>query len=74
MVGAWMAAAEASAEVSPEARFSFERAFGLSPDDQLRIEDGLEGLNLGTFTPLEPHPIMGCPPGVYETEADAATW
>jgi len=74
VVGAWMAAAEASAEVSPEARFSFERAFGLSPDDQLRIEDGLEGLNLGTFTPLEPHPIMGCPPGVYETEADAATW
>jgi len=73
VVGAWMAAAEASAEVSPEARFSFERAFGLSPDDQLRIEGGLVGLNFGEFIQLEPHSIMGCPPGVYETEADAAT-
>lgn len=73
MVGAWMADEGVSADVSPEARFSFERAFGLSPDDQLRIEGGLEGLNLGEFVPLESYSVMGCPPGVYETEADSAT-
>lgn len=74
MMGAWFAGAEASVEVSPEARASFERAFGLSPHEQLRVESSLVPLDLRVWSELEVTDTMACPPGVYETEADAAQW
>jgi len=74
MVGAWFAGAGASEEVSPEARISFERAFGVSPQEQLQIETQLSGLVFTDYVSMESADVLGCPPGVYETEADAAQW
>lgn len=39
--GAWFATGEEALEVSAEARLSFERAFGLDPEAQVRLEDML---------------------------------
>jgi hypothetical protein len=36
--GAWFAASDEAVEVSMESRLSFERAFGVSPEEQLSIE------------------------------------
>jgi len=39
--GAWFATSDQVKQVSSRARLSFERAFGLAPDDQIRIEKQL---------------------------------
>lgn len=41
VVGAWLAGGEDRLEVLPECRLSFERAFGLSPEEQDFVESGL---------------------------------
>lgn len=40
-VGAWFAERDDAIAVSPEARLSFEKAFGLTSEDQLLLEEGL---------------------------------
>lgn len=37
-LGAWFAAEDAVLKVTPEARVSFEKAFGILPEEQLRLE------------------------------------
>jgi len=75
VVGAWLAGAEACLPVTRECRLSFERAFGVSPEEQLGIEDGLTGL--GQDWPRVPVPFPDArswwmaEPGLVERYWDA---
>jgi len=73
--GAWFAGPDAAVPVSLEARLSFERAFGMNPEEQLRMEArlGAEVAKGGDWHRVE---LLGfdhwqAPPGILETWADA---
>lgn len=73
--GAWFAAGEESLAVSLEARLSFERAFGLTPEAQVWLERALEApANLGrlawTRVALLTFDHNEAPPGVIEAYKD----
>jgi len=74
-VGAWLAEGKDVVEVSPEARLSFERAFGWSPERQVAVEGTLGGVRVG-----HPSRVIELPPrsrwfeaepGLYEPVIDA---
>jgi hypothetical protein len=72
--GAWFARSEESLEVSTEARLSFERAFGTSPEEQLAIEKRIgcavpQGQWLRVELPGFDH--ADAPPGVVEAFVDS---
>jgi len=75
VVGAWLAGVEDVIEVSSVARASFERAFGLSVEEQLLWEEKLCRVAVG-----HPQGILSMPPysrwreaepGLYESYVDA---
>jgi hypothetical protein len=74
--GAWFAGRDAALPVSLEARLSFERAFGVTPDEQERIEArmGAEIAEGGDWRRVEllSFDHWMAPPGILETWADAA--
>lgn len=67
VVGAWFARRQDALPVLPEVRSSFERAFGLSPEAQVRMEAGFKAprelgfLDVPAFTDLD-----SASPGVME--------
>jgi hypothetical protein len=72
--GAWFAAPEEAVGVSEETRLSFERAFGVSPEEQRALEKRLEarvaqGPWLRVSLPGFDH--EDAPPGVIETYIDS---
>jgi len=73
VVGAWLADEDAAVPVSLEARLSFSRAFGVSPDDQLLIERGIVPFH--GEGPLVEYPVFEsallAEPGLLETSWDA---
>lgn len=72
-VGAWLAEDSAAITILPEARESFERAFGLAPDAQRAME-----VSFGPVAPEgaveipPPRSLDSCPPGVAESWYDAS--
>jgi len=74
VMGGWIAGMEAVIPVSREARVSFELAFGLSPDDQVRVERGMVA-EAGFATRVVPLPRPSAwweaDPGLCETWKDA---
>jgi len=52
-LGAWLAELDVVVDVSLDARISFERAFGVSPDLQVMFENGMDfsGLGVEPFVP-----------------------
>lgn len=74
--GAWFADRSAAREVSPEARLSFERAFGVTPEDQLKLERGFVGgleFDFSTYKPVRPPSFdrYNLPPGFTEPFLDS---
>lgn len=72
VVGAWLAGEQDARPVLPECRESFERAFGLSPEQQVRIEGGLSAPRELGF--VEVPPFVDCDssaPGVMESWLDS---
>jgi len=72
VVGAWLADEDAVVPVSFEARLSFSRAFGLSPDDQMLMERGIVPFH--REGPLVEYPVFEsallAEPGLLETSWD----
>lgn len=75
MLGARLAEETEVVDVSFEARLSFERAFGISPDEQVVLEKRLEGVGVG-----HPRGVLVMPPrsdwfraepGLYESYIDS---
>jgi hypothetical protein len=75
VVGAWLAGEEDVVPVRSDARLSFERAFGISPDEQVAMEGYLERVVVG-----HPGGVVSMPPpsrwwqaepGLYESYRDA---
>jgi len=75
VVGAWMAGVEDVVEVTHEARASFERAFGITVEQQLAMESKVGGVAVG-----HPRGVVVMPPrsgwwhaepGLYESYIDA---
>lgn len=74
--GAWLASRDDRLEVTLEARLSFERAFGVTPDAQVKMERGFRGqlgFDLRNWTAVCPPTFDqdGLPPGFVEPYADA---
>lgn len=74
VVGAWLAEEEDAVPVGPEARSSFERAFGLSPEEQMHWESvccrTVVGHSAGTLVVPSPSRWREADPGVYESYWD----
>jgi hypothetical protein len=75
VLGARLAVEEDAVDVSPLARLSFERAFGIPPDGQVAMEKQLGGVVVG-----HPRGVLSMPsrsswttaePGLYESYIDA---
>lgn len=64
MQGAWFAGVEDQREVLPETRVSFEKAFGLSVEDQLVLERGLKGVGSLAWERVPWNGLADLPPGV----------
>jgi len=72
VIGAWFAGVEDVLPVLPETRSSFERAFGLSPDAQVRVEGDLVVPNELGYTVVSPFADLDlADPGVMETWLDS---
>lgn len=73
VMGAWFATEDNAVPVTVDARISFERAFGISPDEQLAIEAGFSGLCFGgdleIFNPLHLSDWLDVP-GVHSSWQD----
>jgi len=78
MIGAWLAGEDSVVEVSQEARVSYAVAFGVEPEEQLRVESELKGL--GPLWPVQaceypqPPAWTRADPGFYETFLDPHFW
>lgn len=74
VVGAWLAGPDDVREVTLEARLSFERAFGLSVEEQLQAEDAVRrvapGHPLGVLQLAPPSRWDEAEPGLYEAYRD----
>lgn len=74
VVGAWLAGEEDVVEPTCEARASFERAFGIAPDEQVRLESYLAGVVVGhprgTIHMEPPSRWWNAEPGLYESFVD----
>lgn len=75
VVGAWLAGEEAVIPVTRECRLSFERAFGWSPEEQLRVEQSLSRLRVEHATRTLEYPDArswwSAEPGLVESYWDA---
>jgi len=73
MVGGWLAGEKASVTVSLDARVSFARAFGLEPEEQVRLERSFGPLDLSRWDDYEPCQIAELAvPGLCETVIDGS--
>jgi len=74
MVGAWLADERHVIPVSDEARLSFELAFGLSAEEQVRLESGFHQLSVGVsataLAPVDPRVWWDAEPGLVESYWD----
>jgi len=68
--GAWLAGLDERVEVGLETRQSFERAFGLTVEDQVVLEDSFSGLPGGRYELVEFHGLASWPPGVTNSYLD----
>lgn len=71
MQGAWFAGVKDQREVLPETRVSFERAFGLSVEDQLVLERGLKGVGSLAWERVPWNGLADLPPGVTASFEDS---
>lgn len=68
--GAWLAGLDEVQEVGLETRESFERAFGLTPEAQVMLEEAFVGPTLGDYEPIAFHDFASLPPGVTNSWMD----
>jgi len=68
--GAWLAGLDERVVVGLETRQSFERAFGLTVEDQVVLEDSFGGLPGGRYEPIEFNGLASWPPGVTNSYLD----
>jgi hypothetical protein len=61
VMGAWFASEDDVLEVSVEARLSFERAFGVSPDVQISMERDIEARVMESPSPFGPFAVVSLP-------------
>lgn len=61
VMGAWFASGDDVLEVSEEARLSFERAFGVSPDVQVSMERDIEERVWKSPSPFGPFQVVSLP-------------
>jgi len=77
-IGAWLAGAEEAVIISADARLSFERAFGLSPEEQVLWErtcwSTVVGHAQGVLSSPPPSRWWDAEPGLYESFYDAHIW
>jgi hypothetical protein len=75
MIGAWLARAEDAVVVCREARLSFERAFGISPEEQVLWEETcwrtVVGHPQGVLSAPPPSRWWDAEPGIFESFYDA---
>jgi len=78
VVGAWLAGEEHSRMPTRECRASFERAFGWSPEEQLRMEDRLMkcrvNLDFVSCPCPDPRSFWQAEPGLLEARRSERMW
>ncbi|QKN22712.1 RNA-dependent RNA polymerase [Erysiphe necator associated ambiguivirus 3] len=78
VVGGWLAGEEHSRPPTRECRVSFERAFGLSPEEQVRWEGALGRCRVDCDFDLQPTPdprlLWAAVPGLVEPRMDERIW
>jgi hypothetical protein len=76
-LGAWLAEEKAALPVSDEARASYEKAFGVTPDEQLSVEKSLRGLGRWPEQ-LDDYPVrdswLCVGSGVFDTFWESTVW
>jgi len=69
--GAWLAELGEEKEVELEARVSFERAFGLTVEDQVVLEQSFRGVGDLSFTRIDWNGLADLPPDVTNSFLDS---